>query len=217
MEVSAGSERLGTKPAKKNIRREEEKYNWLGKAGASCLAIVAGLDLSGTLRRCSGYAEIQVQLRTVLDARCLYGDEDIFNVIIGRVSVVAIDAPISREPVMREIDREAIRRGYRVLPPSLGGMRILTQRAWRIYSRLKRSGVIVIETHPRSALKSSGANSVEDLLRRLGIEAPQDLMAAVRVKDISDAIVASIAAYCYYTKSCIRSIEASDGTLYLIA
>ncbi len=181
------------------------------------MAIVAGLDLSGTPRRCSGYAEIDVLRKTILSARCLYEDGEIIETIKNRISVIAIDAPISREPIMRDLDREAIRRGYRVLPPSMGGMRILTQRAWKIYSELRESGVIVIETHPRSALKSSGSGGLEELVRKLGIEIPQGFVEAARARDISDAIVASIVAYCYYTRECIRSIEASDGVLYLIA
>jgi predicted nuclease with RNAse H fold len=181
------------------------------------VAIVAGLDLSGVPRKCNGYAEIHVPRKNILDAKCLYEDREIIETIKNRISVVAIDAPISREPIMRELDREAIRRGYRVLPPSMRGMRILTQRAWRIYSELKESGVIVIETHPRSALKSSGSGGLEELLRKLGIGIPQGLVEAARAKDISDAIVASVVAYCYYTRECIRSIEASDGVLYLIA
>ncbi|HWQ17275.1 MAG TPA: hypothetical protein VNL13_05535 [Sulfolobales archaeon] len=181
------------------------------------MAIVAGLDLSGTPRRCSGYAEIDVSRKTILSARCLYEDREIIETIRNRISVIAIDAPISREPIMRELDREAIRRGYRVLPPSMGGMRILTQRAWKIYSELKESGVIVIETHPRSALKSSGSGGLEELVRKLGIEIPQGFVETAKAKDISDAIVASIVAYCYYTGGCIRSIEAPDGVLYLIA
>lgn len=181
------------------------------------MTIVAGLDLAGTPRRCSGYAEIHVMRRTLLDARCLYTDEEIVESVARRISVLAIDAPISREPVMRQLDREAMRRGYKVLPPSFKGMRILTQRAWRIYNRLKSLGITVIETHPRSALKSSGARDLEDLLRRHGIEIPGNLYEAARVKDIEDAIIASMVAYCYYIGRCIGSIEASDGTLYLVS
>jgi predicted nuclease with RNAse H fold len=93
---------------------------------------VAGLDLSGSYRRCSGYSEIDIGSRRIAVATCLYRNEDIVSTIASRVSVVAIDAPIAREARMRELDREAIRRGYRVLPPSMQGMRMLTQRAWKI-------------------------------------------------------------------------------------
>ncbi len=180
------------------------------------MAVVAGLDLAGNPRRCSGYAEISVSERVVSNARCLYSDEEILVTIASRASVLAIDAPISSEPVMRQLDREAIRRGYRVMPPSFGGMRILTQRAWRIYSELRGLGVVVIETHPRSALKSSGAKDLWGLLERHKIEIPRSFAEALRIKDIADAMIASVVAYCYYMGTCIGSIEAPDGTLYIL-
>ncbi|MBS7634583.1 hypothetical protein KEJ34_03685 [Candidatus Bathyarchaeota archaeon] len=61
----------------------------------------------------------------------------------------------SPAPVFRDVDRRAIREGYRVLPPRLGAMRMLMIRAWRLYEMLSSNGVKVIETHPYSALKSS--------------------------------------------------------------
>lgn len=179
------------------------------------MVVVAGLDLAGSPRRCSGYAEIHVPQRMVADARCLYDDSEIIDAA-RRISVIAIDAPISSEPVMRQLDREAIRRGYRVLPPSFGGMRILTQRAWRIYSILRSLGVAVIETHPRSAFKSSGAKDLGDLLGKLGIEIHGRISTAAGARDISDAIIASVVAYCYYVGGCVESIEAPDGALYLL-
>jgi len=179
--------------------------------------IVAGLDLSGSYRRCSGYSEIDVKSRSIVRAACLYRDEDIISTIANNASIVAIDAPIAREPRMRELDRIAIRRGYRVLPPSLGGMRMLTQRAWKIYLELTSLGVEVIETHPRSALKSSSSESLEDLLNIYGIKTHQEIISKSREKDIRDAMIASIVAYCYYIeKRCIEEIRASDGTLYLL-
>jgi predicted nuclease with RNAse H fold len=179
---------------------------------------VAGLDLSGSYRRCSGYSEIDIGSRRIAVATCLYRDEDIVSTIASRVSVVAIDAPIAREARMRELDREAIRRGYRVLPPSMRGMRMLTQRAWKISLELINIGVEVIETHPRSAIKSSGTQSLEELLSIYGIEISPEIKGRIlRRKDIEDAIVASVVAYCYYIGGeCIEEIRTSDGTLYLL-
>lgn len=77
-------------------------------------------------------------------------NEDIVSTITTRVSVVAIDAPIAREARMRELNREVIRGGYRVLPPRMQGMRMLTQRAWKISLELINIGVEVIETHPEA-------------------------------------------------------------------
>lgn len=178
--------------------------------------LVAGLDLSASAKRCSGYAEIDVASRSLTTALCLYTDDEILSTASSRASIVAVDAPIAGEARMRELDREAIRRGYRVLPPSLGGMRALTARAWRIYQELSRRGVVVIETHPRSAMKSSGFRGVREILKAYGIspnavQGPRPLS-----KDIEDAIVAAVVAYCYYIGSCIEEVRAPDGVLYLL-
>lgn len=180
-------------------------------------SIVVGLDLSGSPRRCSGYSEIDVSLRSIARVGCLYRDEEILSSIVGRASIVAIDAPIAPEPRVRELDRIAMRMGYRVLPPSLGGMRILTQRAWRLYIELSRMGVRVIETHPRSALKSSGFENPLDLMRWIGIGVPQEIRGGRLARDIVDAIIASLVAYCYLEGGCVEEIRAMDGALYLIS
>jgi predicted nuclease with RNAse H fold len=180
-------------------------------------SIASGLDLSGNPGRCSGYSEIDVDMRAIVRVGCLYRDEEILSVIVGRVSIVAIDAPITHEPRVRELDRIVIRMGFRVLPPSLGGMRILTQRAWRLYGGLSSMGVRVIETHPRSALKNSGFEDPVDLIRWLGIKPPPEIPKGRFARDIMDAIVASLVAYCYLEGGCVEEIRASDGVLYLIS
>lgn len=176
--------------------------------------IVAGLDLAGNPRRCSGYAEIDAALRRLAGVACLRGDDEILERCSG-AGVVAVDAPLAPEPVMRELDRLAIRRGYRVLPPSIGGMRILTRRAWALREGLVSRGVVVIETHPKSVLKSSGAGDPGRLLDLLGISrgrwdpwrGPEDL---------GDAVAAAAAAYCFHARHCSERLEASDGVLYLV-
>lgn len=180
-------------------------------------SIASGLDLSGSPRRCSGYSEIDVEMRAIARVGCLYRDEEILSAIVGRASIVAIDAPIAPEPRVRELDRIVIRMGFRVLPPSLGGMRILTQRAWMLYRELSRMGVRVIETHPRSALKNSGFEDPVDLIRWLGIKTPPEISRGRLARDIMDAIVASLVAYCYLVGGCVEEIRASDGALYLIS
>jgi len=178
--------------------------------------LVAGLDLSASAKRCSGYAEIDMASRSLTTALCLYTDDEILFTASSRASIVAVDAPIAGEARMRELDREAIRRGYRVLPPSLGGMRALTARAWRIYIELSRRGVVVIETHPRSAMKSSGFGGVREILEAYGISPTAVEVLMPLSRDIADAIVAAVVAYCYRIGGCIEEVRASDGVLYLL-
>ncbi len=116
--------------------------------------------------------------------------------------------------MFRSVDRLARRLGYPVMPPTLGPMRVLTLRAWRLAGELASLGVEVIETHPRSALISAGVSSVEELLVKLGFKSQVDLRGLSR--DEKDSIIASITAYCYVVKWCLGKVEAGDGTIYLV-
>lgn len=178
------------------------------------MVIVSGLDLAGSPKRCSGYVSIDIDYRKALNIQCLYSDDEIIKQIdIDRPIVLAIDAPLIDKPIVRDVDRKAISRGYRVLPPTLRGMAILTQRAWNLYNIIKNLGIKIIETHPRSALKSSGFKSIEELVYSLGIEIDRN---SISNKDIADALICSIVAYCYYIKECIDVIRGSDGDIYIL-
>jgi len=178
------------------------------------MVIVSGLDLAGSPKRCSGYVSIDIDYRKTLDMLCLYSDNEIVKQIdIDRPVVLAIDAPIIEKPIVRDVDRKAISQGYRVLPPTLRGMAILTQRAWNLYNIVRNLGIEVIETHPKSALKSSGFRSVIELVDSLGIEVDRN---SISNKDIADALICSIVAYCYYTRECIDVIRGSDGCIYIL-
>ncbi|MFN4046436.1 MAG: DUF429 domain-containing protein, partial [Acidilobaceae archaeon] len=132
-------------------------------------SIVGGLDLAASGRRCSGFSTVDVAGRAVLSSKCLYSDVEIIGSIASSgAKLIAVDAPLVENPVFRSVDRLARRLGYPVIPPTLGPMRALTLRAWRLAGELWSLRVKVIETHPRSALISAGVSSVEELLARLG-------------------------------------------------
>jgi len=175
--------------------------------------IVAGLDLAAKVERCSGFAVIDVGSRALLRVTCLHSDEEIIGAVLSDgVGTVAVDAPLMESPAMRNVDREAIKRGFRVFPPSMPSMRLLTMRAWRLYRALKERGVEVIETHPRSALKASGAADVESLLKAVGIS----FSYIPSSKDLRDAVICAMVAYCYRVGTCVDRISADDGTIYII-
>lgn len=177
---------------------------------------VAGLDLAAKSTNCSGYALIDVSSLVLVKLTCLYSDEQIVSTILSDgVALVSVDSPISREPVFRAVDREAIQRGFRVLPPNLGPMRNLTLRGWRLYEKLSSEGITVIETHPSSALKSSGCRNPLDLAKILGIDVEEHLQGYLG-KDLRDALVAALVALCYVRGDCLQAIEADDGRIYLI-
>ncbi len=178
------------------------------------MVIISGLDLAGLPKRCSGYVSIDIGNMKIIDMLCLYGDEEIImRIDMDRPAVLAIDAPLMEKPMVRDVDRIAMRHGYRVLPPTLGGMSILTRRAWNLYRVFKNIGIEVIETHPKSALRSSGFGNVVELANRLGIKVNRG---SIVNKDVADALVCSIVAYCYYIKECIDVISGVDGKIYIV-
>ncbi|MEM4512946.1 MAG: DUF429 domain-containing protein [Ignisphaera sp.] len=181
--------------------------------------VVGGLDLAAYEHRCSGFAVVDEEDKTLKELLCLYSDADIVNKVkLLSIEVLAVDAPITEHPRFREVDREAIRRGFRVLPPTFKYMKMLTVRAWRLYNEFKSMGIMVIETHPRSALINSGSNNVIELCNSLGISIGHHIdKNKISHKDLRDALISSLVAFCYKKKTYIESIEAEDGTIYIIA
>ncbi|MCC6016304.1 MAG: DUF429 domain-containing protein [Desulfurococcaceae archaeon] len=178
--------------------------------------VVGGVDLAAYDSRCSGFAVINDQ-RVVEELTCLYNDYEIIEYIKKfAVEVVAIDAPIAEYPRFRDVDREAIRRGFRVFPPTFSYMKILTLRAWRLYRKLTSMNITVIETHPRSALKNSGFDNVLDLCKAVNVSLGPHASKIGR-KDLRDALISAIVALCYKTSVCIDAVKASDGVIYLIS
>ncbi|MEZ0289668.1 MAG: hypothetical protein ABWJ42_01075 [Sulfolobales archaeon] len=178
---------------------------------------VAGLDLAASSRRCSGFSVIDIVEMSIECVKCLYSDAEILNEIEKHdVELIAIDAPIAPEPVYRLVDRKARSLGYPVLPPTLGPMRVLVKRAWSIKLLLENIGIRVIETHPRSAMISSRAGDLYELVERLGLRLRDSIELNELNKDQIDSIIAAIVAYCYSTQYCIEKIEERDGVIYII-
>lgn len=177
--------------------------------------IYIGLDLAAKPSRCTGFVAIEhKQKLDVVEAMCLgLDDEIVYAVTRFENPVVAIDAPLTTsDKPLRSVDRKMILLGYRVLPPSLPHMRMLTSRAISIATKLREYGATVIETHPRSVLKSSKCSSVEDLAKKLGIELKPNI---ARNKDIRDAFLAAVAALCF-DFNCSNPIQESDGVIWLV-
>lgn len=156
--------------------------------------VCAGLDLSGSERRCSGVSIVRVREDYGIDLvfvgeACT--DDEITRILMKHnVRVVAIDAPLNMPMAgkhFREVDLKLIKMGYKVLPPSWASMRKLAERAIRLMEELKNQGVLVIETHPASSLKSSGCGSFDVLAQRLGLNVPRGLS-----RDEIDAVISAI-------------------------
>ncbi|MCD6428485.1 MAG: DUF429 domain-containing protein [Desulfurococcales archaeon] len=181
--------------------------------------VVAGLDLAASSRRCSGYSVIKVKdNRSFLTkVKCLGTDESIINEVVeDKVYVIAIDAPLVKEPKMRVVDKLMIKQGLRVFPPNFSWMRKLSERGWLIAEKLRSLGIEVIETHPRSAMAVSGTRSLEELLDLLGIKVSvSSFSSRILHRDLRDSVVAAVVAYCYI-KRCYDVVKASDGSIYIL-
>lgn len=115
-------------------------------------------------------------------------DEEIIS-ICGSARASALDSPFNN--YYREIDREMLKHGYSVLPPSF--MKSLVERAMKLKGRLT-----LVETHPTSSLKN-----VRIDWRSLSCK-----------KDVVDAVISAITARLYYEGKA-QVIRAHDGEVAL--
>ena len=175
-----------------------------------------GIDLAAKPSRCTGFVAISSCGKLcIVEAKCLGSDDEIVSSVAKyRRAIVAIDAPLGfGNGFIRNVDRKMIAHGYKVLPPGLPQMALLTRRAINIAERVRGMGYTVIETHPTSVLKSSGCGSVEELAKALNIM-NVDIVKGGK-KDIVDAFLAAVAALCYNEK-CSEVIEDTDGAIWLV-
>lgn len=176
--------------------------------------IVGGLDPSGSSKKPSGLAIINTVSNEIMYAGLLYNDIEIINTILKyNAKVIAIDSPLSStKKGFRKVDIIMKRKGYPVLPPSWRGMRKLIIRSLKIVDILNRHGITVIETHPRSALRSSSCRNAVDLFINVFGKYENEWISS---KDLCDALISSLVAK-YYVEKNIVEVRASDGVIYLL-
>jgi len=173
------------------------------------MVIVAGLDPSASPRKYSGVAVLDDY--TPIHVSRLKSDLEIITTILSfKPLVVAIDSPLSHAETYREVDLILKRMGFRVLPPGWRGMKLLVERSLKLKKLMEENGVAVIETHPLSAVRSSGCKDHISLLAQHGIVFERELS-----RDEYDAVVSALVARYYVSGSAVK-IEASDGVVYLL-
>lgn len=142
---------------------------------------VVGIDLTGSEKRKSGWATVtgaELQL-----ARVASDDELIDRTLAAEPYLVSIDSPLSlpagrqtefdddpgREEfgIVRAAERQLRGRGINVYPALLPSMQRLTRRGIELASRLRRSGVPVIESYPGAAQDILGIPRKKTSLRHL--------------------------------------------------
>jgi len=173
----------------------------------------AGVDLAGSPRRPSGVAVLR---NGVAEAFLVYDSRSLID-SISHARVVAVDAPLTlprRLRGYREVDLALKRMGYRVLPPLWPHMRLLTARGVVLSALLSEAGIVVIETHPRSALRASGCSDPVSALRRL-VASLRSVRMVSRSRHAFDALVC-LAVAVAYVRGVAEPVSCSDGTVYLL-
>ncbi len=175
---------------------------------------VGGLNPSGSERRVSGLAILDLDNKMFIYVGKLYKDSEIIRTILAyKPQVLAIDSPLGFATGFREVDLLMKKMGYPVLPPGWKSMRMLIERSLRLKNIIEKYNIYVIETHPRSALKSSGCSDIEELLEK------ERIILNINTKSLSrdefDAMIAAIVAK-HYVEDNVFRVEARDGIIHLL-
>jgi len=157
-----------------------------------------GIDLAGNPGNPTGWA--LWRNRTVVTT-LIYTDNQILKgIALSKPIIIAIDAPFSlpKTGLLRKADKEMIRRGYRVFPPSLQTMRKLTLRAMKINKLIADKGYKTIEVHPTSTRKALNMppkdwEKIQAILKRIGLEG--DIRTRTMTSHEIDAVTAALTAY----------------------
>jgi predicted nuclease with RNAse H fold len=160
--------------------------------------VIIGIDLAGKPENPTGWA---IWENKKVKTSLLYNDKQILQAVTqNKPEIVAIDAPFSlpKSGILRKADREMIKKGYRVFPPTLPAMKILTMRAMKLNRLIAEKGFKTIEAHPTSTCKALGVppkdwGKVQTVLMQIGLEG--DLRVRTLTPHEIDAVIAALTAY----------------------
>ena len=142
---------------------------------------IVGIDLTGSERRPSGWAAVTGQNLTM---GLFTSDEELTDkTLAAEPFLVSIDSPLSLpagrssefddDPgryeygIVREAERQLRKRGVHVYPALLPSMQRLTQRGIELATRLRKSGIPVIESYPGAAQDILGIPRKKTSLKHL--------------------------------------------------
>jgi len=160
--------------------------------------VVIGIDLAGKPENPTGCALWE---NKKVKTNLIYTDREILEGITrSKPEIIAIDAPFNlpKSGMLRKADKEMIRKGYRVFPPSLPAMKRLTVRTMTLNKLIAESGHKTIEVHPTSTRKALNMPSkdwgkIQTILERIGLEG--DLKARGLTSHEIDAVTAALTAH----------------------
>lgn len=160
--------------------------------------VIIGIDLAGKSKNPTGQAILESK---EVKATLIYTDNEILkHVTRTHPKLIAIDAPLSlpKKGSLRKADKEMIRRGYRVFPPTLPSMKTLTLRAIKLNKLIAKKGYKAIEVHPTSTRKALNMPSkewkkIQTILKNIGLKG--EIKTRVLTPHEIDAAVAALTAY----------------------
>jgi predicted nuclease with RNAse H fold len=160
--------------------------------------VIIGIDLAGKPENPTGWA---LWKNKRVETSLIYADNEILESIARtKPEIIAIDAPFSlpRMGILRKADKEMIKKGYHVFPPSLPAMRKLTIRAIELNKLIREKGYKTIEVHPTSTRKalrmpSKDWGKIQATLNRIGLGGD------IKMRNLTphelDAVTAALTAY----------------------
>jgi hypothetical protein len=165
--------------------------------------VIIGIDLAGKPENPTGWATWE---NKKVETRLLYMDNQILEAITqSKPEIIAVDAPFSlpKTGILRKADREMIKSGYRVFPPTLSAMRILTMRAIKLNRLIAEEGFKTIEVHPTSTCKALNMppkdwGKIQTALTQISLEG--DFNVCVLAPHEIDAVMAALTA-CLYVRN----------------
>jgi hypothetical protein len=176
--------------------------------------VIIGIDLAGKKENPTGWA---LWKGKNLKAGLLYADNELLEGIIqSKPAIIAIDAPLGlpKTGILRNADKEMIKKGYRVFPPCLPAMKMLTFRGMKINKLMIEKGYKTIEVHPTSTRKALSIPSkdwrkIQAILRRMGLEG--DLKVRTLTPHEIDAITSALTAYLHLQNQTEAIGDAEEG------
>jgi len=135
-----------------------------------------GIDLAGLSKNPTGMALLRDK---TVETSLIYTDEEILETVTKNAPLlIAIDAPLNlpkKGEAFRRADREIIKKGYRVFPPTLPAMKTLTLRAIKLNRLIEENTYKTIEVHPTSTRKAlqmplKGWKTIQQTLKTLGLK-----------------------------------------------
>lgn len=159
---------------------------------------IIGIDLAAKSENPTGWALLK---DSIVKTTLMYNDDEILKEVTkASPDIVAIDAPLTlpKKGLFRKADVELIKTGYRVFPPGLPSMHLLTLRAMKINRLITEMGIKTIEVHPTSTRKALGMplknpREVQTIFEELGLNG--SLKERILTVHEIDAITAALTAY----------------------